>query len=331
MTQPDLFLILAAAPAAAGDAAAELLAAAMGLARSVGHHAAALVAGLPPELAAASAALTLVGLVLWAFGEKVVKFSASAIGMLMGGAGGLLAAAALHPDPFGPVPSPLVGLAVGSLIGLVAALVTLRFVVGATATIAFAAAGLLGVTAYRQITAPPPDERVVQIDDGSPSGIAQDGAESERPPLIEGVPIVEDLDDETLRDLAAEQDADEQTRAAAQAERLRRFVNALGDEAQDLWDSVPQPDRAASLAGAAIGAAIGLLLGSTMPRRSAAAITALAGAALWLANGRLLLLSTGTELSWIASPGAAAALLVWLGAAAVGLGIQIRRMKKPSD
>jgi len=123
------------------------------------------------------------------------------------------------------------------------------------------------------------------------------------------------IDDDTRRDLGAFVD------------RLAGFATKLGDSAQTRLGETT-PDQRRLLAATTMGGGLfGLLVGLTMPRRSITLVTALGGAALWLACGAWLATEAGipgiatlafTPGQWVG---------IWATASLIGVGYQFTRRR----
>jgi len=252
----------------------------------LGDGASRIAEGIPPELKAMSAVAFLAGILLWVMGGRVLKPVFSFIGLIGGAMLGFAALPVFFTGPVFGISSPYAGLAVGGLAGLITAVVLLRF------TVAVAAAGVAGIAAGFGVAVFIQYSDTFAGDDGPAPLVMTERADEDKPAtgrlfglrpeqlLLDGIPIVEDLDDEQLKATADDESAEKATRAAAQAERVRRFTNEVIAEAGAGWSDAPAQTRLAIFAGSMGGIAAGFLFGLAMPRRSAAIVTAMAGSAL---------------------------------------------------
>lgn len=111
--------------------------------------------------------------------------------------------------------------------------------------------------------------------------------------------------------------------------RLKRFVGAVAEEAQVHWNALPERHRfvygTASIAGLAVGVMIGLVL----PGRAAGAVTSLFGAAVWLPC--FVWLSGAWSMPWRDALGRLDGrgwLIVWGVASVTGMALQWRGMRR---
>ncbi|MEM9064386.1 MAG: hypothetical protein AAGB51_02730 [Planctomycetota bacterium] len=297
----------------------------------LGESASRVAEHIPPELHALSAVAFIAGIVLWVMGGRVLKPIFSFVGLVGGGAFGFVTLPLFLAQPVFGISSPYAGMILGSVAGLIVAVTLLRF------TVAVAAAGVAGIAAAFT-TAAVMQHTDFLTDSNGPEPLVmtdRDTGQSEgrlfglRPEelLLDGVPIVDSLDDEALRD-AAKRAESEATRAAAQAERVRRFTNELISEAGGGWSDASAQTRLAILAGTMGGAAGGLLFGLAMPRKSAAIVTAMAGSALWLANGAWVLDTLNLPQISMDAVSPAVRLGVWGGVALLGVTWQLAAISR---
>ena len=243
------------------------------------------------------------GIILWLFGAKLVKPVFLLLGLAAGGFVGaiLLPMTGIPPFDLASITlSPgVTGVLIGGVIGALVALALFRVVITMTAALAFAAAGLMGALVFLHFNpAPPPetppDQTAAQSDsqsDTQPDGSAPDPLDSidrdaaER--TVDAFNASRDaplLDDETKQDLL---DAAERSRAF-----LRTAADAIGDE----LESRTMREKTIAFASMFGGLALGLLVGVTMPNRTAALVTALLGAAIWMSAALALLTARTGEI-----------------------------------
>jgi len=254
------------------------------------------------------------GVVLWLLGSKVVKPIFAILGLVIGsGMGFVVAPVVIGPDEFYGVATPIYGLAGGALVGLIGAIAMFRFTIAIAAAVVFATASIFGATIYLQHVDARQTAEALGIDPR-----AVDVAEALEPDemLLEGIPM------------RGDESGDDDTPKSPLAEKIRIFLDTLAVEVGEVWRQIPPLDRLVMLGGGAIGAAIGLLFGLVMPKRSAALVTALAGSAMLLAG--MTWMSSGFNM-----PGAEQLahapkrwVIVWLVLALLGFVWQIRSLRK---
>lgn len=252
----------------------------------------------------------LAGLVLWGVGRRFVKPGFALAGMLLGAVLGFFAIAALPLlDPF-PVPAPYLGLDAGTLVGLLLAVLLFRVAMAASTALVMALMGVLVAAAYLDLKLEPaPHQKLL--------------ATQERPVDPPADPALEATPTEPWYVLNTGEDAGLAERTASRATtKTRRFLHALKNELHSIWARLPEQSQIVVSLSAALGAAVGALSGLGAPKRSAGAVTAMLGAAMWipcvvwLAHARDL---PGREflshrpLGWV---------IIWLVVAALGIVIQ---------
>jgi len=242
------------------------------------------------------------GIALWLFGAKLVKPVFLLLGLAIGGFVGatLVPMTGIPPFDLGPVTMTpgITGVLIGGIIGALVALALFRVVITMTAALAFAAAGLMGALIFLHFnpttdpttpdTDPDQAQRAAQVD-SAPNSAANGAANR-----VDDQSINRDAAQRSLDALSAAQGSellDDQTRQDLldAAERSRVFVkratNAIGAE----LDKRPMRDKTIAFSSMFGGLALGLLVGITMPNRTAALVTALLGSAVWIGATTALL------------------------------------------
>jgi len=256
------------------------------------------IADLPPAAHVIVAMALALGLLLWVFGHRLLPPLFSVFMGLLGAAGGLFVFPALLPDRVVGAPSPYVGLAVGGTLGLALGILLFRFAIaiGMSSVSGIAALLITGVL----LQSP-------QVNDAA--GAAR---------LTLHAPALREA--EQLRRLTRENIR--HTTIPVES-RVREFLKEKSNELAIAWKEVPHREQV-RLVVAGVSAAIGgFAIGVLMPRRSAAACSALWGTAIWLPSfGWLLhaMESPGREL--LAQP-MLVWMIVWLTLAALGFAIQV--------
>lgn len=260
-----------------------------------------LVEALPLEAHAVMGVVLIVGLALWLFGGRVVKPLFAVMGLALGSMVGLFVVPAVGVVEIGGVPAIWVGVGVGSVIGLIITLLVLKVAIVFAAGLGFAVAGLLGATVYLEHN-PLPGTGVeqVQIEDGrarSPDGwlLFKDDSTGKEMTIVEMTRALREADrllggaSDASADTQGEDggagDASVRERLEAVAERCRAVAAEAFEAVKRHINGLNTRERVV-VAGATFGGlALGLLVGFVMPKRSTAAVTALAGSAIWLVAG----------------------------------------------
>lgn len=248
------------------------------------------------------------GLVLLFFGAKVVK----PIFVLVMGLGAGMIGAFLPPllgyEQVGELPAVYLGLGFGVVVGTLLGITLYRFAIAAAGGMAFLGAAVVGTLVYLS---------------GVPGALPPIPASASTGPRESNGSVR--LDTSALQDPAgALEDA---------SARVREFAHGVGAEVLALWEATPTQTRLMLVGGALGGWLFGFALGVIMPKRTAALMTALGGAALVVACGAWNLHALDTPL---AQKVAGASIKTWAGAwgglAVVGFMVQLMllRPKKQS-
>lgn len=279
------------------------------------------------------------GLVVWAFGSKVVKWAFALIGLGIGGLLGSVLMPMTGVETVFGFESSTAGAVIGALIGAALAFSLFRVVIAIAAGFVFALMGLaVGMivadfvpTAGEQIVETVGEERTERTLEGR-----YKDALGER--LSSGVSAEIDSLREDLRTGGEDGDEEgENTRAARAAigsvvDRTRALASSIADTITAEWNRRDTTHRAVLLAGAFGGMALGMMIGVVMPNRSAAVVTALAGAAITIGAALALSEANGVlpaSFSAELSPGVLT--IVWMVFAGVGVGAQIGLLRKKSS
>ena len=276
------------------------------------------IPGLPFEIHTMAAIALGAGLVLWLMGSRVVKPIFAILGLVIGSAMGFIVVPVFGPDQLWGIQSPYIGLGAGAIIGLVGAVIMFRFTIAVASAGVFATASVFGASIYLSHVDAQQTAEALGVDQRHVD-TARSLAESEL--LMEGVRVAGD----EASDAITGGDAEPRTPLAA---TVRDLIGALRAELGEAWRSVPPLDRLVLVGAAAVGGALGLLFGLSMPRRSAALVTALFGSAVALGGvgyfagsfslpGREALLASPTR--WV---------VVWGLLAVAGFMFQIYRLHR---
>lgn len=248
------------------------------------------------------------GLILWAMGRRVLRPIFAVIGALTGGGLGFFVLPAIGPATIAGVPAPFLGLFVGGVLGIVGAYVLYRFAVA----ISFAAvAGLAGILIAASALHLQPEAK----------GATEAALDSARQRLAEA--------EQEHTAAMATPEAQPPPRSTEQkilndaGQRARAFLNALADEFQSRWGALPARSRLIVLLSAVGGTGLGLMLGLLMPTRSAAAVTACFGSAVWLPSAVWLTSVLALPGRGLLDLGALAWLITWIVVATLGFVVQM--------
>lgn len=278
------------------------------------------------------------GLVLWLLGSRVLKPVFAVLGMALGGFAGAVLL------PLTPMPAfevggfsigpGLIGLAIGAILGGLAAAGLFRVMMVISGGLVFAVAGTLAGLVYLQHAPMPEGEGTAlqqTLEDAGEvaSGTAGDlrsQTEDARAQVADALRgLAEDVAgdeaerraDETADGLLSEE-AQAQLRDAA--ERSRAFLAEVRDTAREAWDARTPRERMVALGSCVAGLLFGLIAGVLFPRRMTALVTALLGGAVWMfCAASLARAMTGFEPAWSAQTWT----VLWVGTAVIGLVLQL--------
>jgi len=273
------------------------------------------------------------GLVLWLFGSRVLRSMFALLGAAVGAFLGLvlLPLSGLGPVETGwevvPSVSPeQLGLLGGAVLGVVLAFTLYRAVMALGSGFVFAGVGLLAGLIYIQrmpeagADAPIPESHAGALDAGTLDSIDTSA-------LREAADWLATHDDEPDRPTFDESGRLDVGAARAQlasaAERSRVFIDKVGESSRSRWEGLTARQRLVMLGGAIVGLATGLLFGMTMPSRSAALMTAMAGSGIAMGCGLLLAESYDVPRDWLLNQRPSTWAIMWGVAAAVGLTFQM--------
>ncbi|MBL0926136.1 MAG: hypothetical protein IBJ11_00600 [Phycisphaerales bacterium] len=297
---------------------------------------AAVIADPAAGLAFVIGALVL-GVVLWLFGRRSLRFAFAGLGVAAGGA-----LASSIPSGLGPAVPWWAVLAAGCLLGLFLGLALFRVTVAAVLGVTLAAVAL--PLAYISVALlPPPDEASNAAAAAKLTSVHAAGTRTaealERFRTLRGVldatrpaPTTEArIAIDWPEDAPAETPVAGDGRSPTVAQSLANAVQATGTRlvgsAAPLWDQLPPRDRLLVLAATALGFLSGVLTGMCAPRGSATLVTASLGAAVWLpAAAYLYTRAPARPFDLPAEPG------VWIGGwlalTAIGAAFQSARPRE---
>lgn len=254
------------------------------------------------------------GIVLWLFGSRSIRMGFTLIGVVGGAVLG-----AFVPAAFGLALDPMLGAAVGAIAGLILGLTLFRVVTALSMGLVMAIIAPLVASVVMQFTGPPA-VATRDFDDET--------THSERF-YPEDMPDVEDFDRtldgaERLSPFLNEDAQNSIATLRTGSEKLRDFFRRLGEQIKPIWDDLPQAQRVTLVAASLLGLLVGALIGALLPKKAAALITALAGAALILPTSIWLLSAAGAGIERTLPEKPLAWLAIWAALAVIGTIIQWR-------
>ena len=290
------------------------------------------LSSLPPAGMLVVAAVLVGGLLMWAFGGRLVK---PMYGFLFGVAGAV--AGLFLPAGLGLAVNPYLGIGVGAVTGALAGLLLFRLSMATALALAggVLAPTLAGAVMWLNPSATP----------SAATGSALSGAEL----LLPGVPVENAVDasgapldsfyatNGTAHEGArADQAVGEAVQAAAAiaksaAERLRRFSAELAGEARTAWDRLPGEQRLVLAIAGALGALAGFLLGLSFPKKVAAIGSAFLGAGIWVPVAARVMDDFSLPGAGALPSSARGWLAVWLLIAAAGMALQWTVLRPKAD
>jgi ElaB/YqjD/DUF883 family membrane-anchored ribosome-binding protein len=266
------------------------------------------IADLPPAAHILVAATLGVGLVMWLFGQRLLRPMFGALGAVTGSLMGFFLAPALLPPSVFDVPSPYLGAAVAGILGLVVGVLIFRFAVGIGMALVSGLAALLitGTLINTQL-------------------LHQAAVVGASLPPHEALMAAANRNSFTANDLP------QATRPVGT--RVREFLGERVDQLAESWKQTPHQEQVRLTVASVVGTMVGLLLGLLMPRRSAAACTALLGAAIWLPALGWILHALEVPGRRFLDMGTMVWLMIWGGIAFLGFALQIagHRRGKPAE
>ena len=278
------------------------------------------------------------GVVLWLLGSKVLKPVFAVLGMALGGFAGvvLLPLTGLPSLELGGVAigPGIIGLAIGAILGGLAAAGLFRVIMVISGGLVFAVAGTLGGLVYLQ-HAPLPEGDAGPVastleDAGEAASGTMDDLRAQTDATRDQVAgALHDLaegvaGDEAHRraDEAADSLLSEETKAQLKdaGERSKAFIGEVRDTAKQAWDKRTPRERMVVLGSCVAGLLFGLIAGVIFPTRMTALVTALLGGAVWMFCGTTIARTmTGFEPAWSAQTWT----VLWVGTAVIGLVLQL--------
>jgi len=285
-----------------------------GVGREIADTGSRLIEAWPVEAIAIPAVILVAGLALWLAGAKLIRPVFAVLGLAIGAGAGYLIVPQFGWETIFGVSSPLVGLGVGGLAGLIAAFLLYRLAMGLSAGAALALIATLAAGAYLRAN-PTPDPRGDLTSELAEKRSAQDL-------LFDGVPVEgESFDVGAIGDEVRARLKHKKPENAF--EEARVVAEQFGLWARDLWNDLPTRDRFVLLTASIAAFTLGLAFGLAAPKKAAAFVSAPFGAGVWLSAGLWLLWVFGFDLGKRVGDNPALALVTLGVIAALGVFIQL--------
>lgn len=270
------------------------------------------------------------GVVLWLFGHTSMKAGFGVLGIVIGGLIGFVAPAA-----FGASVHPGITAGIGAIAGLVIGVATFRVSIGLTLGLAMGVAA--GLAAFASV-APEHAQRLRAagpgVDELELSARVDGSGEPSGGPSDDAVKRVREW-----LESQGEGGADTEGTVAAGAtmmgqgaDRLRETGERIADRVRPVWNELPRENRTAIALACAGAGTVGMGLGLFFPKRSAAMVTAFAGALLWVPAVIELAGRSRLGGSWVNEASLGRQLMLVCGVAVIGTliqwGVSMRRADK---
>ena len=280
-----------------------------------------LAAGLPLGWLSGAEGLAAVGLVgglvLLAMGARVLSASVVVLGLSVGAFLGLSLGRSAGVGDVGEVPGSMLTCGVGAVAGGLVGMALIRLAIGAASTATFGLLGLLGSAAVLVVGG------TINASDVSAHVPPAPTASSVATGMAE---IASAEAGARVRAAAggSRAGADERASGSASEAAVRVAGAQAGMYATDYWSALPEKSRGTIVWSTLGGAVLGLALGTLMPRRAAALVTALAGAGGAIIGARVLAMDDAALALDPGSMGVVGWLAIWIALAAAGMWVQSR-------
>ncbi|HLO41702.1 MAG TPA: hypothetical protein VK176_11820 [Phycisphaerales bacterium] len=309
---------------------------------------------IPPAAVLVALAAVLVGGIVWLFGGKLLKPAFILIGGVLGAAVGAVYTPGVT-QTIGGLPAAYPGMAVGLVVGMILAVVLFRFAMATLSAGIIGSACILAAIislAYVPGALPSPDGvetkdgRATITADGTDMSLRQDVESQVKDWSGRLQDAAKQYRDAQLLAGAGKTSADHATDAKAalgigeegdlakadqeRIEAAKRTAQAISDHVAGRWQSLPERSRLIIAASWMAGAMVGFLLGLLLPKKAAATVSALAGAAMLLFGAITLIDSYTVFGQKLAGVSAVGWLGAWLVLAAIGLLFQSRKASSPA-
>lgn len=308
-------LLPASADAAADEFASLIEKLALGAAETVSQW----LSGVPAELGLLSALAFFSGLALWLMGSRVIKPIFCGVGLTVGACVGFTALPVVFDQPLFGVDPSWVGAGLGGLFGVIIATIVMRFTIALSAAGVVATASVLiaGVWLQAEHGQLSPASWQAAAETAQVSAHEKSKKDEKTAGLfLRSVPVESRKKNEQLIE------------TGKRANEARRFAAELAGEMKAEWNDLPHRERLL-LAGSGVGGSIlGLFFGLTMPRRSAAIVTAMAGSAIWLTNAAWIADAAGSSYTAKVEWTPMLKLGTWVVVSFIGAAWQISRLRR---
>jgi hypothetical protein len=291
------------------------------------------------------------GVVLLFHGGRLLRPGFVMIGGVLGSAVGAVYLPAINPQ-IGGIPSAYIGLAAGLLFGSLAAVIMYRFAMAVCAAVVVGIGAVLTtlVALSHMPGAIPPAGTELRLNDlglsrdsAEPSALLQskqaqdvirsqveskvrqwsdrikDAAKTYEKSTAGKDPVGRASNDPPL-DVLRSSDPSHTGESGA----VERAAKTITDHLATRWQALPERSRLILAAAWMAGAFVGFLLGLVLPRKAAAAVTSLVGAAILLVSLTRVSEALITDPHRLLNMGATGWLGAWLALSALGLFIQAR-------
>lgn len=232
-------------------------------------------------------------------------------------------------DSVGGIPSPLIGVAIGAVLGGVLAIASYRFALGLTSAATFTFAGFLASLTYLS-TVPgaipsvvPQQERITEAWRDQMANTRDTFALEHAERMLAQAKAR--LKGQSLPDLSEQ----EQAAAATAAANTRTFLDECFHQLHDVWNQLPSDSKITLLASCLGSAMLGFVVGVVAPVKAGAAITSMAGSLLCVLSGAWLLSLAGIVRPSLLDKGPMIWLAIWAGVALTGLLVQLPKRHAP--
>jgi len=278
------------------------------------------------------------GLVVWAFGRRLLRPMLVLASLATGASVGLVVAAMIPESVSVWWP---IGLCAGffALIGLAA----YRFMMAAMLAISLGLACPLGYFTYTEITGLYDGSEAEQLSLDDLITIPGIGQDSEVQQTIEeGIEQARDIGDRAAEELL--KDHDQEGTEAGDSEgkshdeeipawrrHLTQTARSWGQEGAILWQDAPGAQKVGAILASVAGIVCGILIGILLPKISGAVVTALVGSLIVLTTGTWLATRFGASPGVVGFGSSTGALTWWILFSLIGLVIQFKSSRSKAD